>query len=51
MTEEFRQETKEAKDIELGSFAFLRSGWWVLHIVAIAAVFYLGWMFGGSIFR
>ncbi len=51
MSDEFRQDIKDANDIELRSFSFLRSGWWILHIVSIAVVFYLGWMFGGAIFR
>ncbi|MDA8442808.1 MAG: hypothetical protein M0Z55_10595 [Peptococcaceae bacterium] len=37
--------------IDMGTFGFLRSGWWVLHVVAIVAVAYLGyyifrWMWG-----
>lgn len=36
---------------ELGSFSFLKSGWWLLHAIAIVAVFYLGYLFGGSLFR
>lgn len=51
MTDDFKQDTKTADEIELGSFSFLKSGWWVLHIIAIAAVFYLGWAFGGALFR
>lgn len=29
--------------LELGTWGFLRSGWWVLHIVAIIVVAYLGY--------
>ncbi len=37
--------------LELGTWGFLRSGWWILHIVAIIVVAYLGyyvfkWMWG-----
>ncbi|HIJ73860.1 MAG TPA: hypothetical protein HPP83_07145 [Candidatus Hydrogenedentes bacterium] len=28
------------------TFHFLGLGWWVVHIVAIVAVFYIGYMFG-----
>lgn len=44
-------EVKHDSNYELGSFHFLRSGWWLLHVIAIAAVFYLGYLFGGSLFR
>jgi hypothetical protein len=30
------------------SFRFLRIGWWVVHIIAISAVFFLGYYFGGK---
>ncbi len=40
--------TKEGYD--LGTFDFLKTGWWVWHIIAILGVFYLGYIFGGSIF-
>ncbi|NLO21125.1 MAG: hypothetical protein GX119_03905 [Syntrophomonadaceae bacterium] len=43
-----RMTTKEGYD--LGTFDFLKTGWWVWHIIAIAGVFYLGYVFGGSIF-
>lgn len=32
--------------IELGTWGFLRTGWWVLHVVAILVVAYLGYWFG-----
>jgi len=31
-------------------FRFLRIGWWVVHIIGISLVFYLGHKFGGAIF-
>jgi hypothetical protein len=31
-------------------FRFLRIGWWVVHIIGISLVFYLGSKFGGAIF-
>jgi len=34
----------------LGTWSFLKAGWWVWHIIAIVGVFYLGWLYGGSIF-
>lgn len=35
-------------DRRLGTWSFLRAGWWVLHIAAIAIVFWLGmWMASG----
>lgn len=44
-------EVKQEGRYELGSFSFLKTGWWVFHIIAIVAVFYLGYMFGAPIFR
>ena len=35
---------------ELGTFEFLKAGWWVWHVVAIGGIFYLGYLFGGSVF-
>jgi len=35
---------------ELGTFHFLKTGWWVLHLIAIAIVFYLGYAYGARIF-
>ena len=29
------------------SFRFLRLGWWIVHIIGIGVVFYLGTLFGG----
>ncbi|HWP96931.1 MAG TPA: hypothetical protein VN426_08760 [Syntrophomonadaceae bacterium] len=45
------QEVKHDERYELGSFSFLKSGWWVFHIIAIVAIFYLGYLLGGAIFR
>jgi len=44
-------EVKTANDYDLGTFRFLRVGWWVWHVVAIGIVFYLGYLYGGSLFR
>ncbi|MGE5390738.1 MAG: hypothetical protein ACM3PE_06695 [Deltaproteobacteria bacterium] len=41
-------ETREG--YELGTWAFLRTGWWILHLVAVALVFYLGYLYGARIF-
>lgn len=35
---------------DLGTFNFLQAGWWILHVIAIAGVFYLGYLFGDAIF-
>lgn len=47
--EESDIKTKEGYD--LGNWHFLKTGWWVLHIIAIAALFYLGYLYGASVFR
>lgn len=31
---------------DLGTFNYLRVGWWVLHVVGIVAVAYLGYWYG-----
>lgn len=33
----------EIKEPELGSWAFLKAGWWIVHIVSITAIGYLGY--------
>jgi hypothetical protein len=45
---ETRTETRGNYD--LGTFEFLKSGWWIWHIIAIAGVFYLGYILGDAIF-
>lgn len=35
---------------ELGTFHFLKAGWWIWHIIAIVGVFWLGYLYGGSVF-
>ncbi len=35
---------------DLKTWGFLQTGWWILHIVAIVLVFYLGYLFGPEIF-
>jgi len=37
--------------MDLGTFHFLRTGWWIFHIIVIVGIFYLGWLYGGSVFR
>ncbi|MGE5416216.1 MAG: hypothetical protein ACM3UZ_05515 [Acidobacteriota bacterium] len=44
-------DVRESEAIELGTFSFLQLGWWVLHIISIVLVFYLGHLFGNVIFR
>ncbi|MGM9524752.1 MAG: hypothetical protein ACI3U1_00630 [Peptococcaceae bacterium] len=35
-------------DRHLGTWAFLRPGWWIVHIAGIAFIFWLGmWMANG----
>ena len=37
----------EVRDrIDLGIWGFLRSGWWILHVVAIIVVAYIGYWVG-----
>jgi hypothetical protein len=33
-------DVRSEQHYELGTWGFLRLGWWVLHVVAIVAVFY-----------
>lgn len=47
---ENHDEVRTDNDYDLGTFRFLKSGWWIWHVIAIVGVFYLGWLFGGSIF-
>lgn len=49
--QEKQAEVKSTESYELGTFEFLKTGWWVWHVIAIIGVFYLGWVFGGAIFR
>lgn len=42
---------RDEQHYELGTWGFLRLGWWVLHVVGIVAVFYLGYLYGASVFR
>lgn len=51
MAEEGNRNGLRSEDgYDIGTFHFLKTGWWVWHIIAIAGVFYLGYLFGGSIF-
>lgn len=43
-------ETQTREGYDLGTFNFLKVGWWVWHVVAIAIVFYLGYLYGGRMF-
>jgi len=40
--------TKDRYD--LGAFNFLQAGWWILHLIAIVGIFYLGSFYAGKIF-
>jgi len=31
---------------DIGTWHFLKAGWWVLHVISIAVVFYIGYMLG-----
>lgn len=44
------RDIKTKDDYDLGTFSFLKVGWWVLHLIAIAIVFYLGYAYGAKIF-
>lgn len=48
MAEENQLKTDEGYD--LGTFHFLKAGWWIWHIIAIVGIFWLGYLYGGSIF-
>jgi hypothetical protein len=50
LDEEKRSELKSGEDNDLGTFHFLRAGWWIWHVIAIAGIFYLGWLWGGRVF-
>lgn len=41
---------KIKESYDLGTFEFLKTGWWIWHVVVIAAVFYIGYLFGGNMF-
>lgn len=45
MNEE-HSEIRSESGYDLGTFNFLRVGWWALHLIAIAAVAYLGYWYG-----
>jgi hypothetical protein len=36
---------------DLGTWSFLKTGWWILHVIAIVGFFYLGYLYGASVFR
>lgn len=36
-----KNETK-TEGYDLGTFNFLKAGWWVWHVIAIVGIFYLG---------
>jgi nitrogenase molybdenum-iron protein alpha/beta subunit len=44
------REIRTEEGYDLGTFNFLKAGWWILHIIAIVGVFYLGYLYGGSVF-
>jgi hypothetical protein len=33
---------------DIGTWHFLKTGWWILHIVAIGIVFYIGYAIGAT---
>ncbi len=41
-------ELKSQDGYDIGTWHFLKTGWWVLHVVAIGAVFYVGYAVGMS---
>jgi hypothetical protein len=48
MDEHNEVQTRDGYD--LGTWAFLRTGWWILHIIAIVGLFYLGYLYGARVF-
>jgi len=50
LEEENRSELKSEENLDLGTFRFLKAGWWIWHIIAVAVIFYLGWLWGGRVF-
>jgi hypothetical protein len=44
------EEDRGMTPVELGTWSFLRPGWWVLHVVGIVGVFWLGSLYGKNIF-
>ena len=43
-------ELKTEDGFDIGTFHFFNTGWWIFRILVIDAVFYLGYLFGDSIF-
>jgi hypothetical protein len=44
------EEHRSDAPVELGTWSFLRAGWWVLHVIAIVGIFWLGSLYGHRIF-
>lgn len=36
----------DIKNYDLGTWGFLKAGWWVLHVIAIALFIYIGYYWG-----
>ncbi len=41
-------ELKSQDGYDIGTWHFLKTGWWVLHVVSIGVVFYIGYAVGMS---
>ncbi|MGE5373265.1 MAG: hypothetical protein ACM3QZ_14900 [Solirubrobacterales bacterium] len=44
------REERQEIEYSLGTYGFLKPGWWVLHLVSAAVVFSLGYLLGRPIF-
>lgn len=45
-----RHDIEEKHPVNLGSWSFLQPGWWILHLVSVVFLFYLGYLLGRPIF-
>ncbi|QGT98862.1 hypothetical protein SYNTR_0269 [Candidatus Syntrophocurvum alkaliphilum] len=43
-------QVKTDDGLDIGTFHFLKTGWWIFHVIIIALTFYLGYLYGGAIF-
>jgi len=44
------EQNKGGTRVDPGTFSFLQTGWWIFHVIAIAGVFYLGYLYGSRVF-
>ena len=41
----------DVKEYELGTWGFLRAGWWALHVIGIVLFMYIGYYWAASMSR